>query len=165
MAVLALSFAATIAQAQPASPPATTTVTIKGHKITIDYSSPSMRGRKIMGELVPFGKVWRMGANEATKITTDTDITLGTLKLPKGSYSLYCIPTADSWELIVNKQTGQSGMDYEQGQDFGRTKMTVKTMPNAEEKMKIMLTAGNGNKGLLAVAWEKTVAAVPIAVE
>lgn len=147
-----------------ASPPAESSVTIKGHKITVNYSSPSMKGRKIFGGLVPYGKVWRTGANDATKLTTDADLMFGSVKVPKGSYSLFTIPSEGSWELIINKQTGQSGLDYEQGQDLGRVKMSV-SKADTTEKFHIALGSLGGNKGTLTMTWENTVATVNFTVE
>src|SRR6476469_196211 len=80
------------AQESRPSPSGTADVTLKGQTISIQYSRPSMRGRKIMGELVPYGQVWRTGANEATTLTTESNLMLGTLHVPPGTYTLYTIP-------------------------------------------------------------------------
>src|SRR5205809_1753414 len=90
-----------LAQNKPLSPPAETSVTINGKKITIKYSAPSMRGRKIFGGLEPYGKVWRAGANEATSLHTDADLDLGGLAVPKGDYTLYVWLDPGQWQLIV----------------------------------------------------------------
>src|SRR5215831_6865982 len=100
------------------SPPGTTECTIKGKKVTISYSRPSMKGRKIMGELVPYGQVWRTGANEATTLTTETDLNIGGAKVPAGTYTLFTLPFAHTWKMIINKQTGQWGTEYNQDQDL-----------------------------------------------
>ena len=89
------------------SPPATASITIAGKEISIEYYAPSMHGRKIMGGLVPFGQVWCTGANWATKITSDADLQMGGLKLAKGSYSIWTVPGAREWTLIINKQTAR----------------------------------------------------------
>ena len=146
------------------SPPAETSITIEGKHINIDYYAPSARGRKIMGGLVPYGEVWCTGANWATKITTDADLELGGLKLPKGSYSIWTLPTEKEWTLIINSQTGQFHLDYNQSRDFGRTKMNLKTLPSPVETFKIQLSADGGNKGTLALLWEKTEVSVPFTV-
>src|SRR6185503_15232723 len=96
------------------SPPGTAEVSLKGKTITIDYSRPSMRGRKIMGELVPYDKVWRTGANEATTLTTPVDLNIGGTKVPAGKYTLWTLPSAGTWKLIINKQTGQWGTNYDE---------------------------------------------------
>src|SRR5580658_964614 len=88
------------------SPPASVSTTIAGKKISIAYYAPSMHARKVMGGLVPFGQVWCTGANYATAITADAALQMGGLTLPKGSYSIWTIPTAKEWTLIINKQTG-----------------------------------------------------------
>src|SRR5215210_2048879 len=123
-------FAATAAFAQepkkPLSPPAKAEATVKGKKVTIDYSAPSRRGRAIMGELVPYGKVWRTGANAATTLTTESDVMIGAIHVPAGTYTLFTIPGEKEWTLIVNKQTGQWGLAYDESQDLGRTKLNVK---------------------------------------
>jgi hypothetical protein len=148
----------------PASPFATSSVTIAGHKIDIEYYAPSARGRKIMGGLVPFDVVWCTGANWATKITSDADLQVGDLKLPKGSYSIWTLPTAHDWTLIINKQTGQFHLDYKQALDFGRTKMNVKTLASPVETFRIDLRSEAANKGTLALLWENTEASIPITV-
>jgi hypothetical protein len=111
---------------KPLSPPAKAEATINGKKVTIDYSAPSKRGRVIMGELVPYGSVWRTGANAATTLWTEGDLMIGTVHVPAGTYTLYTIPGEKEWTLIVNKQTGQWGTKYDEAQDLGRTKMAVK---------------------------------------
>jgi hypothetical protein len=146
------------------SPPAKVGATIAGKKITIDYYAPSMHGRKVMGGLVPFGEVWCTGANWATKITTEAPLQMGDLKLPAGSYSIWTIPTAHEWTLIVNKQTGQFHKDYDSSTDFGRTKMNLKTLPAPVETFKINLKDDGGTQGTLALDWETTEASIPFTV-
>jgi len=146
------------------SPPANVAATIAGKKITIDYYAPSMHGRKIMGDLVPFGEVWCTGANWATKITTEAPLQMGALKLPAGSYSIWTLPNANEWMLIINKQTGQFHKDYDSSTDFGRTKMNLKTLAAPVETFKIDLRSDGGNKGTLALDWETTEASIPFTV-
>src|ERR1700749_2167960 len=96
----------------PASPPGQATLTFAdGKTVTIDYSRPSMRNRKIFGGLVPYDQVWRTGANAATSLKTDVDLTIGGTAVPKGSYTVYSLPGMNSWQLIINKQTGQWGTE------------------------------------------------------
>ena len=98
----------------PLSPAATVSGTLKsGANIKISYSSPSVRGRKIWGDLVPFDKVWRAGANDATQIETDKDITIEGHKLAAGKYSIYAVPTTSDWLIIFSSQTGQPGMNHD----------------------------------------------------
>jgi Protein of unknown function (DUF2911) len=146
------------------SPPAKVSATIAGKKITIDYYAPSMHGRKIMGSLVPYGEVWCTGANWATKITTETALQMGALKLPAGSYSIWTLPNASEWMLIINKQTGQFHKDYDSSTDFGRTKMNLKTLSAPVETFKIDLRSDGGSKGTLALDWETTEAWIPFTV-
>ena len=143
------------------SPPANVAATVAGKKITVDYYAPSMHGRKIMGGLVPFGEVWCTGANWATKITTEANLQMGGLKLPAGSYSIWTLPNANEWMLIINKQTGQFHKDYDSSTDFGRTKMNLKALASPVETFKIELRSEGGNQGTLALDWEKTEASIP----
>ena len=149
----------------PASPPMDTSVAIDGKTIAIKYSAPSMKGRKIFGGLVPYGQVWRAGANSATALHTEADLMIGNLSVPKGDYTIYVWPTADSWQLIINKQTGQWGTEYSEGQDLGRVKMTLTKAAAPVEVYKMTLSATGGKKGKLQLEWEETVASVPITVK
>lgn len=144
------------AKKKPLSPPAKAEATLNGKKVTIDYSAPSKRDRVIMGELVPYGKVWRTGANAATTLTTATDLMIGSLHVPKGTYTLFTIPGEKEWTLIVNKQTGQWGTDYDAAQDLGRVKMTVAPVENTVETFAIGLDKA------LTMTWENTRASVPV---
>ncbi len=146
------------------SPPASASITIAGKQINIDYYAPSMHGRKVMGGLVPYGVVWCTGANWATKITTQAPLEMGGLKLPAGSYSIWTVPNASEWTLIINKQTGQFHLNYDASLDFGRTKMNLKTLDAPVETFKIDLRSDGGNQGTLALAWEKTEASIPFMV-
>lgn len=174
LAVLAFYAAAPVSRAQAqgakhTSPPAETSVVINGKNIAIKYSAPSMYERKIFGGLVPYDKVWRAGANSATALTTDANLDINGLKVPAGSYTLYALPGATEWQLIVNKQTGQWGTVYDQSQDLGRVKMTVSKADAPLEAYKITLAKSDGNtsgnKGTLTLAWENVVASVPFTVE
>ena len=146
------------------SPPASVAATIAGDQINIEYYAPSMHGRKVMGGLVPFGVVWCTGANWATKITTQASLEMGGLKLPAGSYSIWTLPNQNEWTLIINKQTGQFHLYYDSSQDFGRTKMNLKTLAAPVETFKIELRPDGGNKGTLALLWETTEASIPFRV-
>lgn len=149
---------------KPLSPPAKATAAIGGKNITIDYSAPSKRNRVIMGELVPYGKVWRTGANAATTLTTDTDVMIGNVHVPAGKYSLYTIPGEKEWTLIVNKQTGQSGTQYDEAQDLGRVKMKVTPVKDTVETFVIGVEPGTANRATLTLTWENTQASVPVMV-
>jgi hypothetical protein len=146
------------------SPQADSAVSIGGKKISVEYYAPSAHGRKVMGGLVPYGQVWCTGANWATKITTEADLEIGGLKLPKGSYSIWTVPNEKEWTLIINSETGQFHLNYDQSRDFGRTKMAVRNLPSPVETFKVQLSASGDNKGTLALVWENTEASVPITV-
>src|SRR5262249_11704899 len=139
-----LAFAVlTFAQQQPEdkskrpSPPGTADVTLKGKKITVDYSRPSLKGRKVGQELAPYGKVWRTGANEATTLTTEVDLNIGGTKVPAGKYTLWTLPSEGTWKLIINKQTGQWGTKYDESQDLARIDMQKSSLPQAVEQFTI----------------------------
>jgi len=142
-------------QALP-SPAAVASVTLAGKAIKIDYNAPSMRGRKIMGGLVPYGEVWRTGANPATTLITAANLKIGTLDVPAGTYTIYTLPSASQWLLIVNKQTGQWGTVYNKDQDLGGTPMQSKTLPAPQEKMSISFENTSGNATELHIKWETT---------
>ena len=163
--LLATTLLARLALAQYVSPPADTSVTINGKKISIAYHSPQMHGRKIFGGLVPFGEVWRAGANEATALHTDADLQIKSLHVPKGDYTIFILPTANSWQLIINKQTGQWGLEYHQNMDLGRVPMDLSPSPRLIDVWKMTLSSTGGNKGLLRTEWEKTIASIPFTVQ
>ncbi len=141
------------------SPPADTSLTTgAGKVITIEYNAPSSRGRKVEGGLIPNGSVWRLGADSATTLTTDTDLKIGDLTVPKGVYTLYVMGGENEWKLIVNKQTGQWGTVYDDTKDLGRTTMKVAKLPTAAETLKITLT----NAGLLEIMWGNSRATVSV---
>ncbi len=148
-----------------ASPHEQATVTLNGKKLTIEYGRPFMNKRVIFGSLVPWGQVWRTGADEATTLTTDADLTIGTLKVPKGTYALFTVPTEKEWTLIVNKVAKQWGaFKYNDKQDLGRTAMKVAASPSPVEQFTIALEPQADNKSaVLKMSWEKTVVTVPVA--
>jgi Protein of unknown function (DUF2911) len=135
----------------PLSPPAHTETTINGKKVSIDYSAPSMRGRKIMGGLVPFGQVWRTGANAATTLKTETDLLIGGQKVPAGTYTIYSLPGEKDWQLIINKQTTQWGTEYHQEQDLVRIPLKKEATAAPVETFKITLSPTS-----LVMEWENT---------
>ncbi len=144
------------------SPPAQTSASIDGKQVSVEYYAPSMHGRKIMGGLVPFNEVWCTGANVATTFTTEADLDINGLKVPKGSYSIWTVPTEKEWTLILNSQTHQFHLDYDPSRNFGKTKMIVKTLPMPVETLKILVSSTGPKKGTLAITWENTEASVPL---
>ena len=144
------------------SPSAKTHVAIGGiHNITIEYNAPSARGRKVEGGLIPYAQIYRMGADAATTMTTDGDIAIGDLKVPKGVHTLYLQASENGpWELVVNNQTKQWGTVYNKDQDLGRTAMKVTKLGSMVETFKITLAGKE-----LSVEWGNTKATVPIKAE
>jgi len=145
---------------RPSPPAAAHCDFANGKTIHIDYSSPRMNNRKIYGELVPFGQVWRAGANEATTFVVDTNVTVGGKAVPAGSYTLFAIPNADKWTLIVSKKTGEWGIPYPgEADDFVRTDMKVSKLPAAVENFTIGFKS-SGNTCTLHMDWATTSASV-----
>src|SRR5690349_25103658 len=133
-----------------------------GKTITVDYSSPRVKGRKIFGGLVPYGEVWRTGANEATTLVTDTNIKVGDKDVPAGSYTLFTVPNADKWTLIISKKTGEWGIPYPgEGDDVARVDMSVSKTPAPVENFTISFHE-MGNACHMYLDWENTRAAVEI---
>jgi hypothetical protein len=147
-----------------ASPPAEAAVTLGGKTLTIHYNAPSMRCRTIMGDVVPYGKVWRTGANAATSFTTQGDVTIGGLMVPEGSYTLYTLPATPGspWLLIVSKQTGQWGTVYTPAMDLGRVEMRVVQLAKPQEVMSITFENTRKTSTQLHIKWENTDVYVPI---
>jgi hypothetical protein len=138
------------------SPAVTARVMLDGKALMVKYNSPSMRGRKIVGELVPYGKVWRTGANPATTFVTATDLKIGNLMVPAGTYTIYTLPSEnDAWMLIVNKQIGQWGTEYDESKDLGRTAMTQNALAAPQETMSVSFENTHGKTTELHVKWEK----------
>ena len=144
------------------SPPAQASVTLGGKSVTIDYGAPSMRGRKVIGGLVPYDKVWRTGANEATTLKTEASLRIGNLVVPAGTYTLYSLPTAAGWKLIINKQTGQWGTVYDKTQDLGRVAMSTGSTATPVETMVIDFEKTMGNATELHVKWAGVDASVQV---
>ena len=136
-----------------ASGRATTTITLNGNRpptVSIDYGQPHARGRTVNGALAgDLGSVWRLGANEATTLRTDVDLTIGTLTVPKGAYTLAAETSASgAWKLIVNTKTGQWGIPYDASTELGRTPLTSRTLTNPVEAFTMWLVpAADGSAG------------------
>ena len=145
------------------SPPAQATMDLgSGKSITVDYSSPRLKGRQVGGEVATFGQVWRTGANEATTFVNTADVTVGGTAVPAGSYTLYTIPGESSWQLIINKQTGQWGTKYDPSQDLARIPMKVGKLPSAVETFIISFDKSGARSAALKLEWENTSAIVAI---
>jgi Protein of unknown function (DUF2911) len=149
-------------QQAPASPRDTAEMRIADDRIYVDYGRPYMRGRTIMGDLVPYGQVWRTGANAATTLVTTRELRIGGTSVPAGTYTLYTLPSESAWQLIINRQTGQWGTEYDQAQDLARVPMQVARTPAPVEQFTIALEPGGGNVLNLVMTWENTRASVPM---
>jgi hypothetical protein len=149
---------------QRPSPPAKTSCTFAdGKKITVDYSSPRIRGRKIFGGLVPYGEVWRAGANEATTFVVNTNVTINGKPVPAGSYTLFTFPNPDKWQLIISKQTGEWGIPYPgEEYDFGRVPMQLTKLATTVRNFLIAFDK-SGDRCTMRLDWENTRASVEIA--
>jgi len=136
----------TLALAQKPSPPAQAQCKFSdGKTITVDYSSPRMKGRKIFGGLVPYGEVWRAGANEATTFVTTANLTVGGKSVPAGNYTIFTVPNPDKWTLIVNKKTGEWGIPYKwESDELLRTDMKVSKTPSPVENFTISFDQTSG---------------------
>ncbi len=146
------------------SPPAKAECALAGDKsITVDYSSPRAKGRKIYGGLVPFGEVWRAGANEATTFVATADVTVGGKAVPAGSYTLFTVPNADRWTLIISKKTGEWGTAYPgEAEDLARVDMKVSKLSAPVENFTISFEKSGGGCAM-HLDWETTRASVAIA--
>jgi hypothetical protein len=164
--LFALFAVAGLAQEKKASrpsPPAQAHCQFAGGKtIHIDYSSPRAKGRKIYGGLVPYGEVWRTGANEATTFVSDANLTVNGKDVPAGSYTIFTIPNQDKWTLIINKKTGEWGIPYKyEGDELLRTDMQVSKTPSTVENFTINFDQ-SGGKCTMHVDWENTRASVDL---
>jgi hypothetical protein len=152
------------AQGKQQSPKSTATGKIGSANVTITYSSPAVKGRKIWGELVPYGKVWRAGANEATIIETDKDLVVEGKKLPAGKYSLYALPGEKEWQIIINSQTGQWGIERS-GETTRKPEtdvVVVTVKPKQSASMEESLVYKINNNGIV-LKWEKL--EIPVAIK
>jgi hypothetical protein len=127
--------------------------TIGAATLTVDYGRPLARGRTLLGNVIPYDRLWRTGANAATHLTTSAPITLAGLSLPAGTYTLWTIPRRRGVELIVNKQTGQWGTEYGPAHDLGRAPMRSESVASPVEQFTIAIEPGEGRRGTLVMAW------------
>ena len=148
----------------PVSPRQTSRAFVGGANLWLDYGRPWARGRPIWGALVPYGPVWRMGANDAAHFATDRRVRLGDLTLEPGTYTLFLLPAADAWTLVVNRKTGMSGLEHDASADVGRVAMARETLERPAEQFTLELRpAANGAN--LYVAWDRQAGTVPIRIE
>ena len=141
------------------SPPDSVKASVAGAALAVRYSRPSTRGRAIFGNVVPWNQVWRTGANQATIFETSADLVIAGTPVPAGTYSLWTLPSPAGWKLIVNKNTGQWGTDYNAQYDLARLDMKVERLLQPVEQFTIALY-GSGKDGMLALSWERTMASI-----
>jgi len=133
-----------------------------GNSVTVNYSSPRMKGRKIFGDLVPYGEVWRTGANEATSFVTTVGLTAGSTSVPAGNYTIFTMPTASKWTLIINKKTGEWGIPYKyESDELGRVDMKVSQTASPVENFTIAFDP-SGSACTMNLSWENTQASVTL---
>jgi len=164
MFLAAMAAGAIPAKAQVASPPAGAACKFEdGKTITVHYSSPRMRGRKIFGDLVPYGEVWRTGADDATSFVPNVNLTVGGKTVPAGKYTIFILPAPAKWTLIVSKQTGEFGIPYPGEQyDFARMEMKVSKLSSPLENFTISFDQ-TGTACTMKLEWETTRASIDIA--
>jgi tetratricopeptide (TPR) repeat protein len=137
-------------------------------KITVAYSRPGAKGRKVIGGLVPYGRIWRVGANESTKFTTDTELAIRGNYLPKGTYALYAFPYEDYWDVVFHKNTehwGDGRKAYEPAEDAFRIRIKPKEIPNYQENFLITFDQIDHNSINMLWIWEHTLIKIPISVD
>jgi hypothetical protein len=128
----------------------------------IIYGRPQKNGRTIFGDLVPYGSVWRLGANEATEIEFFKDVKIGGKKITKGRYTMYALPEADKWTIIVNKETNIWGaFKYDQKKDLLRTDVPVQKQTDTAEAFSMLFEKNNSNSASLVISWENTFVKLP----
>ena len=143
------------------SPPDSVRASVAGASIAVRYSRPSMRGRVIFGNVVPWNQVWRTGANQATVFETSADLVIAGAPVPAGKYSLWTLPSPGGWKLIVNRNTGQWGTDYDAQYDLARLDMKVEPLRQPVEQFTIAIEP-SGKRGVLKLEWERTRVSVPV---
>ncbi len=145
------------------SPRDTVRAAIGAAHLLVDYSRPAVRGRSVFGGLLaPFGQVWRTGADAATQLATDRDLRIGDTLVPAGTYSLFSIPTATGWLLIVNREHGQWGTEYHPERDLARIPLRVTRVGSPVERFTIAIAPAGGGAGTLRLAWADRVGTVAL---
>lgn len=147
----------------PLSPRHASRTRVGEANLWLDYSRPAMRGRPVWGRLVPWGQVWRMGANDAAHFATDRTIQLGDLTVEPGTYTLFLLPTEQQWTLIVNRATGMSGLAYDAAKDVGRVALATQDLATPAEQFTLQIE-GAGADARLAIQWGPTRGTVPLRV-
>ena len=165
-AALYIAYLLMIRHTKSFSPEETITYNQNDYNIEVYYNRPYKKGRKIFGGLVPFGKVWRTGANEATTFKSQTDLTIDGKPLKAGKYTLWTIPDADTWTVIFNSEqyawgVNSSGASRDEEYDVMQVRVTVASLPEVVEQFTIALDGPN-DKPALSFSWDQTRVSVPL---
>ncbi len=168
LSTLALVGFTLLSNAQVKMPAPSPTQTVKQEfaigTITLVYSRPAAKGRKIFGDLVPYNKIWRTGANAATKISFSEPVEMDGKKVDTGTYVLYTVPAVDSWEIVLNKGLSNWGTDgYKESEDVMRFKVPTGRVKNKIESFTMEFTNVLPTSCALEIKWEKTAVVIPIA--
>ncbi len=152
-------FTTTVVEAELASPRKEMSGILDGVEITVNYGSPSVKGRSIWDSLVPYGEVWRTGANEATRFTVNKDVKVGNAQLPAGTYGLFTIPSAEGWQIIFNREADQWGAyEYDENQDVIRVNTQPSTTADTSETLEFSL-----GRNAVIMEWETLRLPIPVA--
>ncbi len=143
------------------SPRDTAAGEISGAHVAVDYGRPSARGRQVFGGIVPWNVVWRTGANEATQLITDRELVIGGVSVPAGTYSLFTLPSPEGWKLIINRQHGQWGTEYDPSQDLGRVDMQVRPLDEPVERLRFSIEPDQQG-GRIVLRWTDLEAGVEV---
>jgi len=166
VAALALGSLPVFAQQNRVSPHDTISQVIDGNRVTVVYGRPYSKARKIWGTLVPYGKVWRTGSDEATLLITQKPISFGETTIPAGAYTLFTLPNEDGTaKLIINKQLGQWGLQYDQKQDQARVDLKKDALEAPVDQFTISIGKNPSGGGLIKLSWENTQFSVPFTVQ
>jgi len=154
-----------LAQEHRASPHETVSANVDGAKVSITYGRPYKKDRKIWGGLVPYGKVWRTGADEATTLKTDKPLVFGSTTVPAGTYTLYTLPEEGGGaKLIINKKTGQWGTVYDEKEDLARVDLKKDALSAPADQFTITISPSSTGGGVLKLAWDNAAYSIPFTV-
>jgi hypothetical protein len=164
--VCAIAFAVRAAAQRPrASPHESVTAAIDGATLTITYGRPSMRGRTIFGQLVPYGRVWCPGADEATVLDSMRPLRIGSLDVPAGPHTIWMLPTADAWTLVVSKEPSGFHTRYNESADLGRVELRKRALSAPVEQLTFAIDQNpDGKGGAIKMTWETTEVSAPFAI-
>jgi Protein of unknown function (DUF2911) len=149
---------------QRISPHESVSNTVDGAEVTIVYGRPSMRGRTIFGALVQYGRVWCPGADEATTLDSNKELMLGGLRVPPGPHTIWMLPTADKWKLVVSKNPSGFHTFYDAERDLGRLELKKQELATPVEQLTFAISKAPQGGGMISMTWERTEVSVPFSV-